>query len=208
MTTPTKIKRFAYILLLACLAQTPLAHSALISLQPSTTFADTGDSFSLDLVISGLSGSGPDSLGAFDISVDFSATALSFSGYSLGNYLGDVGASEAIDASAGPSGGSVNVAEVSLLSAGVLDALQPGAFTLATLDFNVLDLEGGASTQLSFAAGPVLGDAFGFGLTATTSAPATIQSSSTGVPVPGTLLLLVTSLFGWLTVKRSQSGLH
>jgi hypothetical protein len=202
MYNSTTFKRYAYILLLTCLAQAPLAHSALISLQPDTTFADTGDSISLDLVISGLGDYAPDSLGAFDISIDFDASALSFTSYVLGDFLGDVSASEAIDASGGASGGSVNVAEVSLLSAAALDTLQPGAFILATLNFSVLDLEDGAATQLSLLAGPVLADAFGFGLSATTSGPASVQSTVSGVPVPGTLLLLVTALFGWLTLNR------
>jgi hypothetical protein len=205
MYSPTKFKRYAYILLLTCLAQAPLAHSALISLEPGTTVANTGDTFSLDLVISGLNSSGSDSLGAFDISIGFDASALSFTSYVLGDFLGDVGASEAIDASGGVSGGSVNMAEVSLLSAGVLDALQSDTFTLATLNFNVIDLEGGATTQLSFGSGPVLGDAFGFAiLPVMTSAPANIRSTSSGVPVPGTLLLLVTSLFGFLTLGRRR----
>jgi hypothetical protein len=157
-------------------------------------------------VISGLGSSAPDSLGAFDISVGFDASALSFTSYALGNYLGDVGISEAIDASGGLLGGEINVAEVSLLSAPDLDTLQPGAFTLATLNFNVLDLEAGEETQLSVVTGFVLADAFGFLLLpATASGPASVQNSSQPVPIPGTLLLLVIALFGWLTLNRRHS---
>jgi len=204
----SKYKRLASALLFACLIQAPLAHSALIGLQPATTFANTGDSISLDLVISDLGSFSPDSLGAFDISVGFDASALSFTSYSLGDFLGDVDIAEAIDASGGDLGGAVNVAEVSLLSALALDTLQPGSFILATLNFNVIDLEVGMETQLSVQPGFVLADAFGFVLSATASGPASVQGGSSSVPVPGTLLLLVTSLFGWLTLKRRHSSLH
>jgi hypothetical protein len=204
MCNPTAFKRHLLVLLAVCLMQTPLAHSALIGIQPGTTSANTGDLISLDLVISGLGNFAPDSLGAFDISVAFDDTALSFTGYSLGGYLGNVGLSEAIDAGTGAVGGTVNVAEVSLLSAVGLDTLQPGAFTLATLNFTVINLAGGAATQLSVLPGAVLADASGFALSATASGPATIQS----VPVPATLLLLITCLFGWLIHVKRHSSLH
>jgi hypothetical protein len=198
MRYPTALKQYVLVLLAVCLMQIPLAHSALIEIQPGTTSANTGDLISLDLVISGLGNFVPDSLGAFDISIGFDATALSFTGYSLGGYLGNVGLSEAIDAGTGAMGGTVNVAEVSLLSAVGLDTLQPGAFTLATLNFTVINLAGGAATQLSVLPGAVLADASGFALSAIASGPARIQS----VPVPGTLLLLLGSLLGWRVGHR------
>ena len=204
MRNPNAFKRNVLVLLAVCLMQTPLAHSALIGIQPGTTSANTGDLISLDLVISDLGNFAPDSLGAFDISIGFDAAALSFAGYSLGGFLGNVGLSEAIDTSAGDMGGALNIAEVSLLSAIGLDTLQPGAFTLATLNFTVINLAGGASTLLSVLPGAVLADASGFALSAIASGPARIQS----VPVPGTLLLLITSLFGWITLKRRHASLH
>jgi hypothetical protein len=202
MRYPTAIKRSVLVVLAVCLLQIPLAHSALIGIQPGTTSASTGDLISLDLVISGLGNYAPASLGAFDISIGFDATALSFTSYSLGGYLGNVGLSEAINVGTGATGGSVNVAEVSLLSAIGLDTLQPGAFTLATLNFTVINLGGGAATQLSVLPSPVLADANGSALPVTTAGPASIQS----VPAPGTLLLLITGLFAWLVqVKRYSS---
>jgi hypothetical protein len=194
-------KRYVLVLLATCLMQTPLAHSALIGFQPDTAFADTGDSISLNLVISDLGNFAPDSLGAFDISIGFDASALSFTGYSFGDYLGDLDLFEAIDASAGDLGGAVNVAEVSLLPAALLDALQPDTFILATLNFSVIDLAAGADTLLSVLSAQ-LADASGFEIENPGLGSALIQST---VPVPGTLLLMAASLFGWLTLKRRQS---
>jgi hypothetical protein len=204
MCCPTPFKRYVLVVLAACLMQIPLAHAALIQIQPGTTTASTGDVISLDLVISGLGNFFPDSLGAFDISVGFDAAALSYTGYSLGGELGNIGLFQAIDASVGDLGGAVNVAEVSLLSAIVLDTQQPGTFTLATLNFTVINLWGGAATQLSILPLPVLADANGFALPVTTSGPARIQS----IAVPGTLLLFITALLGWLIQVKRHSSMH
>ena len=198
MCNTTTLKRYLYILLVTSFIQAPLAHAALIELQPSPLYATTGDAISLNLLVSGL---GTDSLGAFDISVGFDSSALSFTSYSLGSYLGNIGSFEAIDASAGVVGGTVNVAEVSLLSAPGLDALQSGGFTLATLNFNVTNLAAGSWTQLSVLSGPVLGDALGAPIAVTGLGSASVVT----VPVPGTLALLTASMFGWLILKRRHS---
>lgn len=191
---------YALIFLGALLAKAPIAHSALIDFQPQSSLAGTGDSVSLDLLVSDLGDFGPDSLGAFDVFVGFDSSVLSFTGYSLGGFLGDIDLAEAIDASTGAVGGAVNVAEVSLLSVADLNALQPGQFGLATLNFDVIDLAVGAVTELSILSGSTLADAFGKEIDSIELGSARIQS----VPVPGTLLLLFASLFGWLTLRKAE----
>jgi hypothetical protein len=110
MLGPIPFKHYVLALLSVLLMQTPVAHAALIALQPSSTYATTGDSISLDLVVSGLGNFGPDSLGAFDISVGYDPGALSFTSYSLGNFLGNIALAEAIDSSSGNLGSAVNLA--------------------------------------------------------------------------------------------------
>ena len=198
MRALTLIKPMFVTLLVLCALRAPIAHAALIELQPDALLAETGDSIALELLVSGLGNFGPDSLGAFDISVGYDPSRLSFTGYSLGDLLGDNGLADAIDASAGDVGGAVNLAEVSLLSAASLDALQPDAFVLATLQFDVINLSPSVVTQLSVLAGPVLADAFASPIAVTGLGSASV----TGVPVPGTLLLLTASVFGWLTTRR------
>lgn len=207
MQSPTSIKRWIFILLLTGLFQIPVAHSALIELQPGSLNATTGDSISLDLVISGLGNFGPDSLGAFDVSVGFDPSIFAFTSYSLGGYLGDLGLLEALDASFGDLGGSINLAEVSLLSAASLDALQPGAFTLATLNFDVINLAVGAVSQLSLLSGAVLADGNGDALEARIGAAASVEGVASTVPLSGTLSLLLAALFG-LFMLRSHYSLH
>jgi hypothetical protein len=194
------LKRLSAILLLVCIAQAPVAHAVLLSVQPDTTFAANGDLVSLDIVVSGLGNFGPDSLGAFDVFMGYDATVLSFSGYSLNNLLGDLGG-QAIDSSAGDLGGSVNIAEVSLLAAAMLDALQPDDFIMASLNFDVLDLAIGATTELSILPGAVLSSAFGQPLSVTGGLSATIEGRA-AVPLMGTLWLLLGGFISWSAARR------
>jgi hypothetical protein len=207
MRNATIFKRYLSILFFTGFIQIPLAHATLIGLQPSSLFATTGDSISLNLVVSGLGNFSSPSLGAFDISVGYDPLALSFTGYSLGNYLGNINLFQAIDGSLGNGGSAVNVAEVSLLSAAGLDTLQPGAFTLATLNFNVTNLAAGALTQFSLLPVALLGDANGDSLSATSAAPASVTGSAT-VPVPGTLFLVIVASFGVLVLQRPHFSLQ
>jgi hypothetical protein len=194
------LKRLSAILLLVCIAQAPVAHAVLLSVQPDTTFAANDDLVSLDIVVSGLGNFGPDSLGAFDVFMGYDATVLSFSGYSLNNLLGDLGG-QAIDSSAGDLGGSVNIAEVSLLAAAMLDALQPDEFIMASLNFDVLDLAIGATTELSILPGAVLSSAFGQPLSVTGGLSATIEGRA-AVPLMGTLWLLLGGFISWSAARR------
>lgn len=198
----SQLKSTLFLLLALCCLQAPLSHAVLIELQPDSLLAETGDSISLDLVVSGLGNFAPDSLGAFDISVGFDPTRLAFTSYSFGDLLGDISLAEAIDSSAGDIGGAVSLTEVSLLSAAGLDALQPGGFVVATLDFDVINLSPSVVTQVSILSGPTLADAFGMPLAVTGLGSASV----TGIPVPGTLLLLAAAGFGWLATRRPQSA--
>lgn len=171
----------------------------IIDLAPSSILAASGDAIALDVVVSDL---GSDALGTFDISIGFDPAIFAFTSYSLGGYLGDLNLLEALDVGFGDVGGAVNVAEVSLLTALDLDALQPGAFTLVTLNFNVLDLPVGAVTQFSVLPGAVLGDANGDLLAARIGAVARVEGVEGTVPVSGTLPLLIASLLGWFLLQH------
>ncbi len=202
MSTLNDSKRFLAVLLLACIAQSPVANAALLSLQPDTTVASNGDTVSVSLMVSGLGEFGPDSLGAFDIFVNYDASVLSFADYSLGNFLGDLRGITALDVSSGDTGGAVNVAEISLLLPARLHALQPGEFFLASLSFNVFNLTPGANTSLQILGGAVLANAAGTALPVATGAPATIVA----VPLPATLWLALSGLLGWSVTRRVHTS--
>jgi hypothetical protein len=184
-------------------AHAPFSHAAFIDLQLNEPVAANGESVVLDIIVGGLGDFAPDSIGAFDISIDFDALALSFSSYALGGYLGDIGLTQALDSSFGDLGGSVNLAEVSLLAAAGLDALQPGEFILASLNFDVIDLPLGAPSVFSLAQGAILADTEGFALQTNSNASATLVGGAP-VPIPGTLFLLLGGLFSWTFALRKR----
>lgn len=198
----TYLRRVSTLLIISCAACLPTAHAALIDLQTPSTGAVNGGSVAVDVVVSGLGNFAPESLGAFDVSVNYDPAVFAFAGYTLGDLLGDLGLVEALDASGGDTGTSVNVAEVSLLSDADLHALQPDAFTLATITFDVLDLAIGATSQLSLG-DPLLANSGGDALPGSSGGPATFIGRAE-VPATGTLLLCLTGLLGLHARRRLQ----
>lgn len=196
------LKRYTITGLTLLLMHSPLGNAALIGLQPGTSSVAPGASIALDLVITDLGNFGPDSLGAFDITVGFDTLVLSFTSYSLGDFLGQVDLFEAIDVSSGDIGGAVNLAEVSLLSTVALHTNQPADFILATLNFDVAELAKGTVTELSVLGQPVLANAFGGPLAITGLDSASVEVATSTAPAPGTLFLLGASLLGWLALRK------
>ncbi len=207
------IKRlFGTVLLTVMLTVAAEGRAVVLSLESSRFTVNPGDSVTLDLTVSGLGNLTAPSLGAFDIDIGYDPAKLSFTGYTLGNWLGNVSQSEALDASKGDSTppGVINLAEVSLLTANELDALQPDSFVLATLDFTVTaGLAAGQST-VGILPTSVLADGSagsfssvntGNSVTLTPQAP----SPAGGVPEPATWALLVIGL-GMIRKISWQAG--
>jgi len=204
--------------LLALLGAGQGAVAATLSLEPALQTASTGDSISVDLVISGLGDFAPSSLGDFDIDVGFDPSTLSLTGFSLGPFLGNIGLGEALDLSLGEIvPGLVNVLEVSLLDADAssgpsgippfLDDIQPGTFSLATFNFDVLNLGPGELTTVGIAGVFALGDGFGLPLTLDATSPAVIEGLDTAqVPAPQTALLVLAGLVCLALSKGKSLG--
>jgi hypothetical protein len=155
-----------------------------------------GDDVSVTLMVSGLGDGIPDSLGAFDLDINFDPNVLSFDSYSLFDGLGDVDLFEAFDDSSGDDGfGTINLALISFLFDFELDALQSDMFALAELFFTVDALASGETTALSL---NVLdfSDAFGSSFIVDVGNDATISVNQVSAPAPQLLLgLALLSLF-------------
>lgn len=177
------------------------ASAIMFSLAPSTQTAATGDTVSVDLRVAGLGDFASLSLGDFDIDVSYDPLALTFTNYTLGPLLGVPLLGEAIDFGLGNLGSSVNLGEVSLLTPAELQALQPGSFVLAKLDFQVLSLEPGARTGLSLAVNSA-GDEVGQALPVDGVAGALIRNPPIAAPEPPLLLLMGTALAGTGFARR------
>jgi len=109
--------------------------NVILSLDPTTQTSPGGELISVTLRVDGLGDGVPLSLAAYDIYMEFDASALSFAGYNLFGDLG--GAADADDLSFGEfAPGLINIAEFSYLDSFDLWNFQPGGFALAELFFN------------------------------------------------------------------------
>ena len=190
--------------------------AATLSLLPSTQTASPGDGVSVQLFVEGLGDLAPDSVGDFDIDIGYDPTALTFGGYILDDFLGDIGLGEAIDFSLGDLGGGlINLAAVSFLEPDAtncvlclppyLDDIQPGSFPLGTLDFVVGGLAPGTSTTISIATVNALGDGFGVALPVDQTADAVVRRPAAPMPAPGVLVLVLSGI-GLLRLVRPRSA--
>lgn len=183
------------------------SHAILLGLQPSTESVFAGDTFTMDLVISGLGDGAAPSVGAFDLDVTFDPFIFDFVDYSLGPDLGDISMGEAYDWSLGQiMPGTINLNEFSLLEADpasgpffippYLDDIQPASFSLASLTFQALDLAGESRMQIQIDEmfGQGVYDGLGDILAVDALGDSTISVKT--VPEPATILLVMSGMAG------------
>ena len=169
-----------------------------LSISPDTQSVSLGSPVSFAVDISGL-GSGT-ALSAYDVSIGFDPTLLSYTQTNFGDpLLGDqldLAKSGLNGPSATPSTGSVDLIEFSLDSTATLNAQQAGSFTLATLSFDTL---AAGTSALSLTVNS-LSDAYG-----NTIAYSSLNNGSvnipSAVPLPGGLLLFMS---GWSALLLAQ----
>ena len=155
--------------------------------------AVVGSTIDVDIRVSALDAA--DDVGSYIIDISFDPAVLGFVGYVLGSELEDP------DPSVGPFDlsfgegpvGVVNVAEAASFFRDL--SLQPDAFTLVTLTFDVLAK---GISMLSFDAFEI-GDGIGAGLLDVNATDSSIRA----VPLPGALLLMA---IGLLAMQRARSA--
>ena len=133
-------------------------------------------------------------VGAFDLTLQFDPSRLSYVDFTLGPYLGDP-VLEAVTAVTQIGPGLIEATVVSLLTAADLEALQASDFRLGTLLLNVT-----AVGTSNVTIGGVLSDASGGPLNVSFGGTTVIGAAA--VPEPGTVPLLVSALAAIAAVAR------
>lgn len=193
-------------------------HAVGLTFVPASQDVNIGDTAVVDLQVVGVGNFTFPSLGAFDVTVLFDPSILSFVGATFGGFLGDIGLGEA-SATTTPGAGGVNLFEVSLLEGNAatcvlcvppyLNDLQPSSFVIASLSFQAL---ASGSSQLSLS-NVILSDENGDELVNPDLLTGVINVRSGGggvvIPEPSTLLLFGTSLcgIGWWQSRRASRKL-
>ena len=171
------------------------ASAARLLFDPSGQVRSVGDLASVDVLFDPEGGGLL--VGAFDITVGFDSSIVTFNSITFGSQLGDPGLFEAVT-SFTPGAGSINAAETSLLVD--LSGLQDGnPFPLFSLDFTAVSI-GVSPLNFSFA---LLSDDQGLAIDplALTSGSITVSD----IPEPSTSLLLLGGLAAAVALLRRRA---
>jgi hypothetical protein len=181
------------------LAGTPVM-AMTIGFQPSAQTVNLGSSLAVDVVAT--LGSN-EIVSAYDLDLGYNPLILNATGVTFGTFLG----APLSIFSSNLSAGLVDFAEVSFLNDSDLAALQPSAFTLATISFTAIGLGTSSLDIVNYLNG--VNDIKGLNNTIYLS-PVLDQGSVTvtasGVPIPGAVWLLGSGLMGLLGLKRKFLG--
>lgn len=165
-----------------------------VSLAPVAQTVDQGALVAIDVRVSDLGTTG---LGSYSLDLSFDSTILSFDRADDALNLGF-----AVGLFATPGAGTLLLTDVSFDDPALLLARQGDTLTLFTLYFNATGL---GTSALAFGAGSALADVFGDAIDfLTTGASVTVTENTTpgGVPVPGTLSLLLAAGLAAAAVRR------
>ncbi len=177
------------------------ASAITLSVEPTYSVINVGDTFTADLVISGLIDSAPPSLGRFDIDLNYDASIFSVAAVnpvSFGDQLdfGFNGVGDSVQTENTAIPGVVNLFELSFEIPFELDLFQPGEFTLASVSF-VADSFGSGTFSL---APSLLTDSLGNPLFAQQLNPATVEV----IPVPAAVWLFATGVLGLVGLGKRR----
>lgn len=191
-------KTIAVLILSLCIAAVSIPAGALtLSLNPSTQIVNPGDDVFFDLVVSGLTGGGPDSLGAFEVNILYDDALFGFSSATFGGSLGnpddfvetDLWVDDFVP-------GNLYFYEISFLEESELDQIQKADFTLATLQFAGVGI-GHGNFEMDYV---VLTDGAGYSFDA---ADLLLENASVIVtPEPCTMLLVGLGILGIAGARR------
>lgn len=190
--------------ILALLIAGQLHADPIVSALPAESVVSEGDTFAIDIVVSGVPEF--DAVSSFDLTLAFDDSILALTDVLFGTALGDADAFEVTEDALYPFGGDpglVNASAISFLAFELFDLQPSGADVLLfTLLFEGL---AAGTSAISFVPdtvllepGIIIKDFFGFafadGDIRANGARVTVEERAVAVPEPGTLLLLLLGL--------------
>lgn len=196
MTTWMSVRKWGRGVLLAAASVLAIgqADAYTVSLSPVAQTVDRGSVVAVDVVISGLGGTG---LGSYSLDLGFDAGILAFDRAVDAFNMGD-----AVGLFVTPDAGTLVLTDASFDDPDVLRARQGDTFTLLTLYFNTLAL---GTADLAFNAGSALSDVYSNAVQfLTVGATVTVIEGSGGgtAPAPGSLPLVLAACAAALVARR------
>lgn len=175
-------------------------HAVFIALSPSIQVSGTGQVVTVDLIAGDLGDPIDTTIGVFDVDVSFDNTVLSFVSFDYSDALGSIITNDFFDLTAdaytddtmsglNAAGNSINLNLFSFLFSSDLEFLQSTVTTLASLTFNVIDLEMGEFTDLDLTV-LLLGDGQGNDLTGVDARSARV-TTQVSAPSSGIIFLMM-----------------
>ncbi len=176
-------------------------HAANVIIAPSSSVVTIGDTLTVDVRFNGTDmpsyfGGNTTYLAAFDFNLTYDASVFSYTGYMLGNSLGELTIDADDMSSGGNIAGVVSLAEVSYLTD--FTSIQTGTFTLATLSFEALY---SGESVFTLDSTSLFGDE-----SANAIQPIIGSASVQVVPVPSAGLLMFTALIGLASLRRGRAN--
>ncbi len=178
------------------------ANAAVLSLSPSTLSTDIGAGpVLIDVVVNGLEAGGAnDIVSAYDLTLGFDSSILSFSSISVDGSQFEAFPFGFFAGSDSSTSGEISFSLTSIESDAILQVLQGDSVTLASIAF---DTVGTGTSLLDFSHVDITGLGFlGLPLNAATGSQVTVTSNATSVPEPSILALMSLGLLGFGVVRR------
>ena len=190
-----------FIAILACFISSTqcVRGDVILSVSPTTQLVSIGSAVSIDVNVSGLGNGAAPSIGTFDVLLTFNPSLLSYTSVGWGSGL-DVLSLGSLQSET-PGLGNVNLFELSFDSATDLNALQPDAFRMFTVNFMAI----GTGTSDILLGVNALGDADGISITHQIgNGSVTVQDAGSAVPEPGTMGIVAIALFALCCGSRRR----
>ena len=188
------------------LSAVTLNAAILLSISPQSQTDPIGSAVQVQVAVSGLGHNAAPSLGAYDFNIAFNPAVLSFSSLTFGDSIKgdqlDLSHIGSISGFSIPATGQVEVFEISLDAATLLDSSQADSFILTTLQFTTVTA--GSSSLLPSANS--VSDSQGSSLN-TVLQPARIIVTATPEPSTFALFSLALGCLIWRRARRNSSSL-